>query len=461
MTNYAPVKDVGNGVTRDFVLPWPYLDPSHVEVYVNDDPAEFIWLDDGTIRLNTAPASGTRVLIKRSTPSDVLVEYLTGPLRKDDLNYAYKQPLFVAAEAAAATGRDIQETVEDIVATQIVPGTGLTSTYEEATGKLRLDFVGTPGGGSGNVIGPASAVDGTIALFSGATGRLLRTTSLTPASFAARNGGNTFTGEQFILGYTMFGAYGGTYQGFTIRNNSASASSFGAAFMDFQNDIGTTVANIFAEMLTDGRSEFSFSITPPGSRTTDRRRKVCTMWTGATSSNLVITGSGGFADTEGRIDLVADADNATRASFVSIRHRPSSVNGDWYSAFFYNGNPIGTITQVGTTGVAYNTPSDYRLKGNVAPMTNRLAAVMLLNPVTYTWNSDGSAGQGFIAHELQAVIPDAVTGTKDAEDAAGKPVYQGVDLSRVVPTLVAAIQEQQAQIAALTARIAALEGSDT
>ena len=120
---------------------------------------------------------------------------------------------------------------------------------------------------------------------------------------------------------------------------------------------------------------------------------------------------------------------------------------------------IGSITQAGTTGVAYNTSSDYRLKSNVTPMANRLAAVMALNPVTYTWNSDGSAGQGFLAHELQAVIPDAVTGEKDAEDADGNPVYQGVDFSRVVPTLVAAIQEQQAQIAALTVRIEALESA--
>jgi hypothetical protein len=97
-------------------------------------------------------------------------------------------------------------------------------------------------------------------------------------------------------------------------------------------------------------------------------------------------------------------------------------------------------------------------------MTGALAKVAALNPVTYTWKIDGSAGQGFIAHELQEVCPDAVSGEKDAVDADGNPQYQGIDTSFLVATLTAAIQEQQAiieqqsqAIASLTTRIAALE----
>jgi hypothetical protein len=90
-------------------------------------------------------------------------------------------------------------------------------------------------------------------------------------------------------------------------------------------------------------------------------------------------------------------------------------------------------------------------------MVGALDKIALLNPVTYTWKSDGSDGQGFIAHELQAVVPDCVSGEKDAVDADGKPQHQGVDTSFLVATLVAAVQEQQAIITALEARIAALE----
>jgi len=145
----------------------------------------------------------------------------------------------------------------------------------------------------------------------------------------------------------------------------------------------------------------------------------------------------------------------------------------------FNKNDNGTLikmnrsgTQVGSISVtasatAYNTSSDYRLKNTIAPMTGALAKVALLKPVTYKWNLDGSDGQGFIAHELQEVVEGCVTGAKDAvetytdEDGneATRPVYQGIDTSFLVATLTAAIQEQQALITTLTARITALESA--
>jgi hypothetical protein len=121
--------------------------------------------------------------------------------------------------------------------------------------------------------------------------------------------------------------------------------------------------------------------------------------------------------------------------------------------FGYNGSAIGSISQNGTTAVAYNTSSDYRLKNTIAPMTGALAKVALLKPVTYKWNVDGSDGEGFIAHELAEVVPQAVTGEKDAVDDEGNPKYQGIDTSFLVATLTAAIQEQQEIINSLKARL--------
>jgi len=77
------------------------------------------------------------------------------------------------------------------------------------------------------------------------------------------------------------------------------------------------------------------------------------------------------------------------------------------------GTNVGAIS-VTTTNTAYNTSSDYRLKENIAPMTGALAKITQLKPVTYTWKSTGKTSQGFIAHELQAVVPDCVTGEKDS-----------------------------------------------
>ena len=115
------------------------------------------------------------------------------------------------------------------------------------------------------------------------------------------------------------------------------------------------------------------------------------------------------------------------------------------------GVAVGNIISDGTT-TSYNTTSDYRLKENVQPMTGALAKVLALKPVTYTWKRTGTSGQGFIAHELQAVIPDAVTGAKDDVDDEGNPRYQGMDASHIVATLVAAVKE-------LTARVAVLESA--
>jgi hypothetical protein len=155
------------------------------------------------------------------------------------------------------------------------------------------------------------------------------------------------------------------------------------------------------------------------------------------------------------------------------------------------GNTNGTRGSIQTTsgGTSYNTTSDYRLKENVASMTGALAKVQQLKPCTYKWKLDGSDGQGFIAHELQEVIPDCVTGEKDGTedigtitDANGGIVstnvkephsigegltwtktgseikYQMVDTSFLVATLTAAIQELKATVDAQAARIAALEG---
>jgi hypothetical protein len=189
---------------------------------------------------------------------------------------------------------------------------------------------------------------------------------------------------------------------------------------------------------------------------------------------LAFNGSGGAEwgrfDTSGNLLVNTTATSGSNLNGFTVQtyvggiisyvgHNGSAAGGDGYFVFQRSGTTLGSITQVSSTGVAYNTTSDYRLKENVQPMTGALARVTALKPVTYKWKIDGSDGQGFIAHELQAVEPGCVTGEKDAVDAEGKPQYQGIDTSFLVATLTAAIQEQQAIITALTARVEALEGT--
>ena len=132
-----------------------------------------------------------------------------------------------------------------------------------------------------------------------------------------------------------------------------------------------------------------------------------------------------------------------------IMYKKTSYAGEMIR-FNYSSTDVGSI-DISTTATSYNTSSDYRLKENIAPMTGALDVVTQLKPCTYTWKSTGEDGQGFIAHELQAVVPDAVTGEKDAVDEDGNPKYQGIDTSFLVATLTAAIQELKAEFDAYKA----------
>jgi hypothetical protein len=121
---------------------------------------------------------------------------------------------------------------------------------------------------------------------------------------------------------------------------------------------------------------------------------------------------------------------------------------------FNNDNgQVGFINTIGSS-TGYGTSSDYRLKTNVSPMIDALKTVSALKPCTYEWKVSGLSGEGFIAHELQEVVPHAVMGEKDAinEDGSIKP--QGIDYSKIVVHLVAAIQELTAKIEELEKRIA-------
>ena len=138
----------------------------------------------------------------------------------------------------------------------------------------------------------------------------------------------------------------------------------------------------------------------------------------------------------------------------------ASTSGAGFVAFRNSsGTLIGSITRNTTTNaVLYNTSSDYRLKENITPLTNALARVSALKPVQWLWKDcDGVVGEGFIAHEVQDVIPAAVSGEKDAIDGEGNIKPQGMDASYLVATLTAAIQELKVIVDAQAVEIAALK----
>ena len=152
------------------------------------------------------------------------------------------------------------------------------------------------------------------------------------------------------------------------------------------------------------------------------------------------------------------------------------------AAFFYGGSLKGSIA-VSASATAYNTSSDYRLKEAWVPMTGASERVQALKPINFAWKVDGSRVDGFLAHEAQEVVPECATGTKDAmmdeeyevtpavlDDDGNEtspavmgtrsvPDYQGIDQSKIVPLLTAALQEALTKIDALEARLTALESA--
>jgi len=114
----------------------------------------------------------------------------------------------------------------------------------------------------------------------------------------------------------------------------------------------------------------------------------------------------------------------------------------------------GSIATTGTT-TTYNTSSDYRLKDVTGALTGYKERLMSLQPKQGTWVVDGSEFRGFLAHEFANPYRASVTGEKDAIDETGNPIYQGMQASssEVMADLVALVQEQQAIIESLKARL--------
>jgi len=119
-------------------------------------------------------------------------------------------------------------------------------------------------------------------------------------------------------------------------------------------------------------------------------------------------------------------------------------------------NPNGEVGRITTnsSSTSFNTSSDYRLKENVVDITGATERLKQLNPVRFNFIADpDTTVDGFLAHEAQAVVPEAVTGAKDAIDDEGNPDYQGIDQSKLVPLLVSAVQELTAKVEALEAQL--------
>jgi len=293
---------------------------------------------------------------------------------------------------------------------------------------------------------------------------------MTPvASYGALQVGSAVTSAAGVAGLQVYvagtnSAVGQNGNMSVITTNAQGADIGGSIGLGGKFVVSTGLSAPFGmiagrkENATDnnGAGYLQFSTIPNGGSTTERMR------IDSSGNFLVGQTAGGGQNINGFY-----WDKA--AGYQTLNHVSGSASGTSYTYFAYNASAIGSITQTGTTAVLYNTTSDYRLKTDVTPLANGLSTIQALNPVNFTW-VDGRPDDGFLAHELQTVIPNCVTGEKDAVetvddlDADGKvigtkevPKYQQIDNSGVIPFLVKAIQEQQNLITTLQEQVAALQ----
>ena len=241
--------------------------------------------------------------------------------------------------------------------------------------------------------------------------------------------------------------------GFTTQTLENQASNGYAQFLfnvgangaNGQAQIGYTPGNYFA--IGPVANDTTTSIVFRNNNGTERVRI-------DSSGNLLVGKQVATFNTDGVfLSNIGSNFSYTSATVIAVNRNGTDGNA---VEFYKAGTLVGTISITGSA-TAYNTSSDYRLKENIQPMQNALAKVNALKPVTYNWKSDGSDGEGFIAHELSEVCPHAVTGEKDAVNEDGSIKSQGIDTSFLVATLTAALQEAHSLIKDLQTRVAQLE----
>ena len=187
----------------------------------------------------------------------------------------------------------------------------------------------------------------------------------------------------------------------------------------------------------------SFSTTADGANSYTERMRIES--TGQVA--VLRSGQGTFFDTAHKVIAELPSDDY---AFLASQNQTAGAGPHYFAKLFTNGQSlVGSIT-VSNTGSAFNTSSDYRLKENVETDWNATTRLKQLKPSRFNFKADADTTvDGFLAHEVSSIVPEAITGDKDAVDSNGNPEYQGIDQSKLVPLMVKTIQELEARIKTL------------
>jgi len=181
--------------------------------------------------------------------------------------------------------------------------------------------------------------------------------------------------------------------------------------------------------------------------------------TAGTAPRLTILTGGNIGigtETPGSLLEIEGTTNSSTSNLLRLSRALQGSSPEKVAGFYSGTSGERGYITVSNFATAYNTSSDYRLKENIKPIDNSVERLMSLKPCNFNFISedeDKVVMDGFIAHEAKDIVPEAVTGIKDAVDEKGNPMYQGIDQSKLVPLLTAALQEALQRIEILEQKI--------
>jgi len=392
--------------------------------------------------------------VSAGTPSQLLVS-LGGVIQQPTTDYTVSTNSLTFVTAPASGLSFFAILMGDALSVG-TPADGSVSTAKLATG-LTVDLT------SGSAAAPSLTFDANTGLYSPAedtigfvkggveaaridsSGRLLVGTSSTSSSalFQVQGNSSSSTGDAIIqlrVGKNNVGILNGNSLGSIQFSNSESTVS---AVIEAVADANWNTTN-------DYPSRLVFSVTADGASSPTEAMRI----TNARKVRI----DGATVPAAAKLGVTA---SLTDDNGILIKNSVAQAGGQNYMVFYNSSdNLAGSIQHTGATTVNYSTSSDYRLKENVTPVSGAVIRLQQLKPCRFNFKTEPEKTvDGFLAHQVQAVVPEAISGTKDEVDADGKPIYQGIDQSKLVPLLTAALQEAISEIESLKARVAALESA--
>tara|TARA_R100001082_G_scaffold110697_1_gene91402 strand:+ start:444 stop:1709 length:1266 start_codon:yes stop_codon:yes gene_type:complete len=209
---------------------------------------------------------------------------------------------------------------------------------------------------------------------------------------------------------------------------------------------------------TDGTLDFVVASQTDNNFTTTLKNKldgIAASATNVTNNNQLTNGANYYINNSNNTVLVSGlGDNV-----AAIKTSSSADHQYWPLDVRDHANVFqGGIKRNTSDSLSYFTSSDYRLKENEVLITDGITRLKQLKPYRFNWKSEPSKTvDGFFAHEVQGVIPEAVDGNKDQVKSDGSIHIQVMDVTKTIPVLTAALKDAITKIESLEAKVAALE----